>query len=40
MTKLGKDGRPVTRADGKVLKGPDYRKPDLVAVANAVPVSL
>lgn len=40
MTKLGKDGRPVMRADGKVLKGPDYRKPDLVAVANAVPVSL
>lgn len=40
MTKLGKDGRPVTRADGKVLKGPDYRKPDLVAVTNAVPVSL
>ena len=40
MTKLGKDGRPITRADGKVLKGPDYRKPDLVGVANAVPVSL
>ncbi len=25
MTKLGADGEPVRRADGKVLKGPDYR---------------
>lgn len=40
MTKLGKDGRPVMRADGKFLKGPDYQKPDLVAVANDVPISL
>ena len=23
MTKLGADGRPIRRADGKVLKGPD-----------------
>lgn len=29
MTKLGADGRPVRRADGKVLKGPDYRPPDV-----------
>lgn len=32
MTKLGADGRPVRRADGKVLKGPDYRPPDIAAV--------
>jgi predicted HAD superfamily Cof-like phosphohydrolase len=29
MTKLGSDGAPVRRADGKVLKGPDYRPPDI-----------
>jgi predicted HAD superfamily Cof-like phosphohydrolase len=32
MTKLGADGQPVRRADGKVLKGPDYRPPDIAAV--------
>ena len=32
MTKLGADGRPVRRADSKVLKGPDYRPPDIAAV--------
>lgn len=32
MTKLGADGRPIRRADGKVLKGPDYRPPDIAAV--------
>jgi predicted HAD superfamily Cof-like phosphohydrolase len=32
MTKLGADGRPVRRADGKILKGPDYRPPDIAAV--------
>lgn len=29
MTKLGEDGRPLYREDGKVLKGPNYREPDL-----------
>jgi len=29
MSKLGADGKPVYRADGKVLKGPDYFKPDI-----------
>jgi len=40
MTKLGADGRPVRRADGKVLKGPGYRPPDISAVlgAGAAPV--
>lgn len=29
MTKLGPDGRPVMREDGKVLKGPNYVPPDV-----------
>ncbi len=32
MTKLGADGRPIRRADGKILKGPGYRPPDIAAV--------
>jgi predicted HAD superfamily Cof-like phosphohydrolase len=28
MSKLGLDGKPVYREDGKVLKGPNYFKPD------------
>ncbi len=35
MTKLGADGRPVRRADGKILKGPDYRPPDVRSVLRA-----
>lgn len=27
MTKLGEDGQPIRRADGKVLKGPAYEPP-------------
>ena len=29
MSKLGKDGKPIFRKDGKVMKGPNYFKPDL-----------
>jgi len=29
MSKLGTDGKPIFREDGKVLKGPNYRAPDL-----------
>ena len=30
MSKLGKDGKPIVREeDGKILKGPDYFKPDI-----------
>ena len=29
MSKLGPDGKPIFREDGKVLKGPNYRAPDL-----------
>lgn len=32
MTKLGADGKPIYREDGKVLKGPDYEKPNIAAV--------
>src|ERR1700712_2044034 len=35
MTKLGADGRPIRRADGKVLKGPDYRPPNVKAILDA-----
>jgi len=35
MTKLGGDGRPVRRSDGKILKGPDYRSPDVKAILSA-----
>ena len=30
MSKLGEDGKPVYREDGKVLKGPDYEPPTLM----------
>lgn len=29
MSKLGEDGKPIKREDGKVLKGPNYKAPDL-----------
>jgi len=29
MSKLGSDGKPIYREDGKVLKGPNYAEPDL-----------
>jgi len=29
MSKLGDDGKPIYRDDGKVLKGPNYKAPDL-----------
>lgn len=31
MSKLGEDGKPIYREDGKVLKGPNYFKPNLKA---------
>jgi predicted HAD superfamily Cof-like phosphohydrolase len=37
MTKLGADGRPVYRDDGKVLKGPSYEPPRLAAVLGLAP---
>lgn len=29
MTKLGEDGNPIFRPDGKILKGPNYTPPDI-----------
>ena len=29
MSKLGEDGKPIYREDGKVLKGPNYKPPYL-----------
>lgn len=36
MSKLGADGKPIRRADGKVLKGPNYRAPDLSELVSHV----
>lgn len=32
MSKLGEDGEPIYREDGKVLKGPNFSEPDLKSV--------
>ena len=32
MSKLGSDGKPIYREDGKVMKGPDYFKPDIASI--------
>lgn len=32
LSKLGADGKPIYRADGKVLKGPGYSPPDIARV--------
>ena len=29
MSKLGEDGKPIRREDGKILKGPNYFEPNL-----------
>lgn len=29
MSKLGQDGKPIYRQDGKVMKGPNYFKPNI-----------
>ena len=36
MSKLGEDGRPLHREDGKVLKGPNYFEPDLEGILGAL----
>ena len=33
MSKLGEDGNPIYREDGKVLKGPNYQPPNLSDLA-------
>ncbi|MFQ3182593.1 MAG: putative HAD superfamily Cof-like phosphohydrolase [Polaribacter sp.] len=32
MSKLGGDGKPIFREDGKVLKGPNYFKPNIAEI--------
>ena len=34
MTKLGEDGNPVYREDGKLIKGPNYIPPDINRILN------
>jgi|TARA_B100001939_G_C16804218_1_gene557037 predicted HAD superfamily Cof-like phosphohydrolase len=34
MSKLGDDGKPIYRNDGKVLKGPNYKKPNIKKIIN------
>ena len=36
MFKLGADGKPVRRIDGKILKGPDYKPPYLNDLCNPI----
>ena len=39
MSKLGADGQPIYREDGKVLKGPNYFKPNIAAILNSEKVT-
>ncbi|WP_456376175.1 pyrophosphohydrolase domain-containing protein [Lutibacter sp.] len=34
MSKLGQDGNPIYREDGKVMKGPNYFKPNILKIIN------
>ena len=36
MSKLGENGRPIYRKDGKVMKGPGYFEPDLEGILGAL----
>ena len=36
MSKLGLDGKPIRRDDGKVLKGPNYQPPTLTDLVTNV----
>lgn len=38
MSKLGADGRPIYREDGKVMKGPNYFKPDIASILETAEV--
>ena len=35
MSKLGENGEPIYREDGKVLKGPNYFKPNIKTILNS-----
>ena len=32
MSKMGEDGKPVRRQDGKILKGPNYFRPNIAKI--------
>lgn len=32
LSKLGEDGKPIVREDGKILKGPNYTPPDIRSI--------
>ena len=34
LSKLGENGKPIYREDGKVMKGPNYFKPDILKFFN------
>lgn len=34
LSKLGEDGKPIYRKDGKVMKGPNYFKPKISEILN------
>ena len=36
MSKLGSDGKPIYREDGKVLKGPHYFKPNIEKILKEI----
>lgn len=37
MSKLDADGKPIYREDGKVMKGPNYFKPDFSRILERIP---
>ena len=36
LSKLGDDGKPIYRNDGKVMKGPNYFKPKISEILNSI----
>jgi predicted HAD superfamily Cof-like phosphohydrolase len=36
MSKLGENGKPIYREDGKVMKGPNYFKPDFSKILGGI----
>lgn len=36
MSKLGEDGKPIRREDGKILKGTSYTPPDLKSIVASI----
>lgn len=36
MSKLGENGKPIFRGDGKILKGPNYSPPDIEKIINRI----